>query len=184
MAVVVSLTETKIRELLSNLQGIELSQDEINAIIVQLLTSQGTLEADMDELKNVTVSQLQVELAANDIAVAQLNDTTLPALEADLEQAQLDLTNLSTVSIPALEENLSNELANAALRPKAYRQADAPTDPDIDDRGLIVGDTWFDTDDDNKQYVWNGTEWSTLSSDVADFSLTAQKFKTSTHMIY
>lgn len=37
---------------------------------------------------------------------------------------------------------------------KAYYQTTAPTGP-----GLNAGDIWFDTDDGNKQYYYNGTAW-------------------------
>lgn len=184
MATVISLTEAKIRELLSGWEGVELSQDQINALVSQLWTSQATVTAEMDDLKNVVMPQLQTDLAESSIRVSELNDTSLPNLETELAQADAALQDLITVTIPGIEANLTNVIDNDAVRPKVYTQPDEPTNPDIDERGLLVGDTWFDADDSNKQYVWNGVEWSTFGVDIADFSLTAKKFKTSTHMLY
>ena len=47
---------------------------------------------------------------------------------------------------------------NVANFNTTYRQDNAPTGT------LFVGDTWFDTNDGNRQYVWDGAQWR----DVAD----------------
>lgn len=45
----------------------------------------------------------------------------------------------------------------ARIGSRTYRQAAAPTGD------LLVGDLWFDTDDGNRQYRWNGAAWVDVS---------------------
>lgn len=184
MASVTSFTATKIQSLLAEYEGISLSQQEILSLLQQLFVDTESNDAQMTELREVILPQLQDDLAANSIELDTLADTTLPNLQADLAQASLQLENINTVDLPSMRQDLDAEITNNLDRPKTYVQPDEPTNPDEDNRDLVVGDSWFDDDDNNKQYVWNGAQWSTFSVDVADFTLTAQKFKTSTHMIY
>lgn len=186
MATAVSLTEAKIRELLSGYEGVALSQDEINALVGQLLISQQSVSSQMQTLEQQTIPQLLADLAAGDIRIAELNDTVIPTLQADLAEHDLAIDNLNTVTIPALQADLASTSQNVLDSPQSYYTVTAPTNPDEDNRDLVVGDAWYDPNDNNKPYMWNGVEWTAIagSGDVADFSLTAQKFKTSSHMIY
>lgn len=185
MATVVSLTETKIKELLSGWEGVSLSQDEINILVQQLLESQAAVDAAMLAIKEVTIPGIQTELAANDVKLAELNDTTLPGLNATLDQTRLELANVKDVEIPALQTNLAAEIQSTIERPKVFVQNEPPPPyDDLEERDLVVGDTWYDSDDNNRQRIWNGVEWSTFNVDIPDLSLTVKKFKTSTHMLY
>lgn len=185
MATVVSLTEAKIKELLAGWEGVSLSQEQINALVAQLWTSQATLDAMMETLREVTLPQLQGDLDANSTKVSELNDTILPNLEADLEQTSLELQNLVAVDLPSIQQSIDNEVELTRERPKVFVQAEPPPAyDDLEERDLVVGDTWFDIDDNNKQYIWNGVEWSTMNVNIGDFSLTVRKFLTTKHQIY
>lgn len=184
MATVVSLTEEKIRELLAGWEDVALSQDDINAIVLQLQTNQATQQAEMDELNNTTLPQLRLELADNQTKMGELNDVTLPQLQLDLEQANAQIENLNTVDIPALRQDVDSTIQNAIDRPKVYVQSEPPTNPDEEERYLVVGDVWHDSDDNNRQRIWNGVEWSTFNVDIPDFSITVRKFLSSSHLIY
>lgn len=185
MATVVSLTEQKIKELLAGWEGVSLSQDQINALVAQLWTSQASLDAAMDELNNVTMPQLEADLAASSIKVSELNDTALPQLEADLAQADQTISNLVNVEIPAMQQGLTNTVDNVQARPKVFVQPDPPPPyDDLEERDLVVGDTWYNSANNNEQRIWNGVEWSTFNVDIADFSLTVKKFMSTSHMIY
>lgn len=46
-----------------------------------------------------------------------------------------------------------NTVSAQATKTRTYRQTDAPT------TGMIAGDLWFDTDDNNKTYRYSGTAW-------------------------
>ena len=53
----------------------------------------------------------------------------------------------------ALSSSISTVSAVANAKNKSYRQASAPT------TGLVAGDIWFDSDDNNKAYRYSGTAW-------------------------
>jgi hypothetical protein len=66
--------------------------------------------------------------------------------------ADFTVTNVIPV-LPATTEQLNDVVVLLDDKTKAYYQATAPT------TGLNEGDIWFDTDDGNKQYFYNGTAW-------------------------
>lgn len=66
--------------------------------------------------------------------------------------ADFTVTNVVPV-LPATTEQLNDVVVLLDGKTKAYYQATAPT------TGLNQGDIWFDTDDGNKQYFYNGTAW-------------------------
>ena len=184
MATVVSLTQTKIEELMAGWQGVSLRQDETNAIVSQLWTDTQSTGAIVENFENVTVPELLDQTNAGAVALDDLVTNRLPALEQDLVDAHVSLDNLNTVTLPDLQAQLESTIINAVERPNVYVQPEAPENPDENERYLVVGDVWHDSDDDNRVRIWNGVEWSTFGIDIPDLSITVQKFKTSTHMIY
>lgn len=184
MGTVISLSEAKIRELLSGLEGQTASQEQINALVQDMHTAQESINAKMDLLEGVTIPDITQDIAENNIRVDDLHATVIPDLNAALDQNAAQINDLNTVVIPSLQQNLSDVSTNLNDIPKTYNQPEPPLNPDDDLRDLVVGDRWFDTDDNNKQYTWTGAEWSTLNVDIPDLSLTVNKFKTSMHMIY
>jgi len=66
--------------------------------------------------------------------------------------ADFTVTNVIPV-LPANTEQLNEVIVLADGKTKAFYQATAPT------VGVSEGDIWFDTDDGNKQYYYNGTAW-------------------------
>lgn len=183
MATVVSLTKEKIEELLAGWEGVELSQDEINSLISQMLSTQDSHSVSFDFFNNIVVPQLQADAAANSTATSELSDL-IPNLETALEDHQAQIDNIRDVDLVGMQTVLDNNIENVESRPKVYVQDDEPTNPDADDRGLVVGDVWFDSNDMNRQRIWNGVAWDTFAIDIPDLSLTVKKFNTSTHMIY
>lgn len=68
-------------------------------------------------------------------------------------------------------EEIETAQATANGKNKIYRQSSAPTTGPF-----ATGDLWFDTDDDNKHYRWNGSEWVGFSlGDGALESISASK---------
>lgn len=183
MATAISLTEDKIQELMAGWQAVADRQDELNAQIAELKGQVQTYQTLLTEFTNMTLPEIEALVAANDLEVSDLKDNTVTGLEAQVNQHDLNLTNINDVDIPALQENVTLIGSNLASVGVPYRQPDAPVDDDPD-YPILVGTKWYDSDDGDKEYSWNGTEWVESGMDIADFSLTAQKFKTSTHMIY
>lgn len=184
MATVTSLTATRIQELLAGWEGIGLSQDEINALVIQLKTNVLEMNASLEHFNEVTRPKLEADLAAGSVAVSDLNDNVLPSLQGQLDQASLDVLDLVTVTVPSIQADVEATLINVAERPNVYVQDEPPENPDENDRELVVGDSWFDSNDNNRQRIWNGVEWSTFNVDVADFSLTVKSFMSSKHQLY
>lgn len=184
MATVVSLTETKIQELLAGWEGVALSQDQINSLITQLGVDVGSQGASLEHFNEVVRPQLEQELGEGAIAVNDLLSTQIPQLQVDLQNAQDNLEVLNDHTIPALQEELTTTAINVVEAPKVYVQTEAPEDPDENERYLVVGDVWYDSDDNNLQRIWNGVEWTSFGVDIPDFSLTVKKFISSNHMIY
>lgn len=108
MATVTSLTEQKIQELVAGWEGVSLDQDELKAIIAQLLVSQDSTTAALDELNNITMPQLRADLDAGSILVSNLNDNLIPDLDLRMDQNDLDLQNLNTVDIPSLQGQITS----------------------------------------------------------------------------
>ena len=103
------------------------------------------------------------------------------------------------VSTDELSDEVTEALANAAANAtqalldaeaamgyattanRTFRQATAPVDSD--DLSLRDGDTWFDTDDSNKMYIWLDNQWqpaediitAELAADISAAQATAQQ---------
>jgi hypothetical protein len=188
MATVISLSENKIKELLAGYEGVSMNQEQINALVQEMYIAQQTINARMDFLDGTTMPQLIQDVASGAIRIDELTATVIPSLDAAQAQNAADLENLTTVTLPTLEQDLASTAATVRESPQTYHQAEAPLNPDDELRDLVVGDTWYDSDDNNKRYTWNGVEWTQLegsgSTTIPDFSLTVRKFLSSTHQIY
>lgn len=183
MASVVTLSEDKIQELMAGWQAVSLRQDALNAEITELKAQVETYEAMLTEFTNLTLPEVQAIVAANSIETEDLRDNAIPNLETGVDQNSLGLENLNTVDIPALQADVNALGSAVAVVGVPYRQTEPPLDDDPD-FPILIGTRWYDTDDGNKEYSWNGTEWVEAGISIPDLSLTAKKFKTSTHMIY
>lgn len=62
-------------------------------------------------------------------------------------------------TVTDLLDDMAAEIDTKAESLKVYSQTTAPTNPDGTARPLVIGDTWFDTDDSDRIYVWNGATW-------------------------
>lgn len=89
------------------------------------------------------------------------------------------------IDTTALDERLDvvEETSQTALiLPTSFYTDAAPTGTAV--RPLQEDDTWYDIGDGYKQYRYRNGQWTTFSVEVTDFSLTARKFITSTHLLY
>lgn len=183
MASVVTLSEDKIQELMAGWQAVADRQDALNVEITELKAQVESYQGLLTEFTNMTLPEIEALVAANDLEVSDLKDNTVTNLEAQVDQHELNLTNINDVDIPALQQNVDLIGSNLNTVGVPYRQPDEPLDDDPDNP-ILVGTRWYDTDDNEKERFWDGTQWVESGGTVADFSLTAEKFKTSTHMIY
>lgn len=184
MASVTSLTATRILELMAQWDGTVLGLEEINAVVADLNTKVETSQFNLTQFHEETLPALQEALAEGNAAVTDLHENTIPDLESNLADNNAALDNLNTVTLPALQADLAAGIENSLVRPQYYFNDDPPAEDPIEEFYLNVNDVWYDTNNGNKQYRWDGTQWVTFSIDIPDLSLTVQKFKTSTHLIY
>lgn len=77
--------------------------------------------------------------------------TALETLQTSVESIDGALTS-QAASITLLQSQVS-------VLPAVYLQPDEPTGGSYN-----VGDIWFETDNGNKQYIWNGAEWGDTAS--------------------
>ena len=80
----------------------------------------------------------------------ELTDDT--RIAANTAAIQTESTARATADA-ALASQITTVVATANSKNKTYRQTTAPTSD------MIAGDIWFDSDDNNKAYRYNGTAW-------------------------
>jgi hypothetical protein len=182
MAEVTSLTAQAILDLTSQWSGIPEEQQDLRGLIALLNAYVESNEAQITEFADI-LPQFLAALASNQNAISDLNDVVLVNLQTALDNNAAALQNLNEVTLPALQLELDNNVENVETRPNIYVQPEAPEDPDENDRDLVVGDTWQDSDDGYKQYTWNGVEWTTLSVDIPDIAATIEQYLSPQHTV-
>lgn len=161
-----SLT-TKINEgLLAEAQArltLEATVNANTALIVDEQTARATaddaLATSLTALITQTGEDAQAAVLAEQTARTTADDalassiTTLTAtVGANTAAINTEATTRADAD-SALSTTISTVSAVANAKNKTYRQTSAPT------TGLITGDIWFDTDDSNKAYRWDGAAW-------------------------
>lgn len=184
MGTVNGYTTEKALELAQGVASVEQKQSEADAEIAQLRAEVIAARELLVEFATQTVPQLEATLAANAAAVAELNDTSLADLDAALSDHQEALDNIN-VEVGANSTDIESQYVNIQALPHTFNQPIAPVDGEDEWRPLMIGDRWNDTSTpENQEHRWDGTEWVVANIEIADLSLTVQKFKTSTHMLY
>lgn len=113
----------------------------------------GNLTAPPTDDKLAAEAHMQAKLAYN------------KAVKADEKVDEVD------EKVVLVDEKAGDAMASANGKNTIYHSATAPTGGTYK-----TGDTWFDTDDDNKIYKWNGSAWSpVLLGDDAIDSISANK---------
>lgn len=123
-----------------------------------------TVEADYqtaDATISASVTSEAIARANADEALASLVET----VEAEYQTADATLSASITseataraTADSALASDITTVTATVNAKNKTFWQTTAPT-------ATAVGDLWFDTDDNNKPYRWNGTTWE-LAADA------------------
>jgi len=92
-----------------------------------------------------------VNLKASNITVGTING-------AQIAPGAIDMTNLATtlgLAITTAGDNANTALTAANSKNRIFYQTTAPAGTDYK-----TNDLWFDTDDGNKIYYWNGGSWT------------------------
>lgn len=183
MPEVSGLTAERAAELAAGWEAVAAKQAETDSEVASLRQALSEALVMLDEFRQMTVPQLNARVTNNNDLVNTLNDNSIPNLTAAVGEQAATLDTVVAVDLPAIQESLSNVSELVMEVPTEFEGTELPLDDDPD-RLLVVGDRFYDTDNANKEYRWNGTMWVETGIDIADLSLTAEKFKTSTHMIY
>jgi hypothetical protein len=134
----------------------------------------------------ITTSQLRRRIITT--PVIDDDAVTTPKLDENavdnraLAPDAVDTENIApgAVERDRLDDGVTEEIEEAQRtadgKNKVYRQGSQPTTGPF-----AVGDLWFDTDDDNKHYRWNGSDWVgfTLGDNALD-SISANKITAGT----
>ena len=137
--------------------------NENTALIVQEQTARATA----DEALSTSLTSLIAQTGADAQAAILVEQTARTTADEALATSITTLTatvGANTAAInteattradadSALSTTISTVSAVANAKNKTYRQAAAPT------TGLVTGDVWFDTDDGNKAYRYDGSNW-------------------------
>lgn len=125
-----------------------------------------TLEANFKTSNALAEEETIVRATADEALAKKINrlkakvgDNSASIIEERLTRASSDEALASTIT--TLEASLSDDIASvqtyaealATTKNRTYRQASPPTS------GMIAGDLWFDTDDNNKAYRYDGVSW-------------------------
>lgn len=107
------------------------------------------------------------------IAVDTMNRESDPSSATSVTVEGIAMPDLDTIVTDAIEQAQTDAdaaLATADGKNTNYYQTDEPTGGTYKN-----GDTWFDTDDGNRIYVWNGTAWTDAQdADIFEALQTAQ----------
>ena len=129
------------------------------------ITTEATTRATADTALSTTISTLSTTVSNNTSAITAEStarstaDTALATSISTLETAVGDNTAAIATESTArsnADSALSSQItivSAQATKTRTYRQTSAPT------TGMITGDLWFDSDDNNKTYRYNGTAW-------------------------
>lgn len=101
--------------------------------------------------------------ASVSVTVTPVSAVDNPDVESALQTLRNKDTELTT-GVQTAQGDASQAIQDALT---AFNTANGvpttfygPTQPPVDaERAFVVGDKWFDTDDNNKLYVWNGTDF-------------------------
>ena len=182
MATVTSYDAAKIEELVSGIEGVYGEQTELRALLVSLLAQSEANAAQIDDLINNVIPNMNAQVGSNTEVVSDLNENQMPNLSDALAENNSALSILTETTMPALEADLASSIINSIEKPYQFFQDEPPES--TEDRELMVNDIWYDTNDDNASYRWDGTYWVAFNMPIADLSITVKKFNTATHMIY
>jgi hypothetical protein len=154
------------------------------------ITSESTTRASADTTLTTNLNALSSTVTSNNTAVnAAITSEATTRANADtaLTNSVNSLSSTVTNNYNTLNSAITSEAttrANAdtalttqintvsaqATKTRSYRQDAAPT------TGMILGDLWFDTDDNNKAYRYSGTAW--VATDDARISTNAAAIQT------
>ena len=121
---------------------------------------------DTTSTQATTLTQLDTRVTGAESSITTLNTTTgnqaqtLTSLSTRVGDAESAITTLNTTT-GNQAGTLTTISTTLGQKANTYFQAAAPTGT------IATGSLWFDSDDNNKPYRWDGTAWALIESAVS-----------------
>lgn len=136
-------------DITGNTTDITSNSTAITNLDTRVTSAEGTITSQATDITNLGSSITDLETDTSN------NATAISGLDTRVTQTETDITTQST-SITNLETSINEKIIT-------FSQDDEPTE------GLTEGDLWIDTDDNNRLYRYNGTEWLEVADNrIAD----------------
>jgi hypothetical protein len=142
-------TDNVIGSINTSAEGITISADKLG-----LTASDLTISASDVEFSPVNKSKVIFQI--NSTSQTDGTGSTVRINGANLEISS-ETTFFGGSGIPGSE--LESDYATVGSESQTFRQSSAPAGADAAGRGLQAGDLWIDTDDGDKPYTYDGTQW-------------------------
>lgn len=127
---------------------------DISSLNATVTSNYNTLDAAILAEQTARANGDSAEASARSSLATQLRGSYTGTDVAQLTQGLIfSERQARSTADGALTSSISTLSATVDTKNRTFSQTTAPT------TGLTVGDLWFDTDDTNKAYRWNGTSW-------------------------
>lgn len=112
-------------------------------------------QATKDETQAIlALARTQLDTRIDEGLAAEASARTLLAAKVDEQAAAITAEQTARANADeAIATSVTTLAATASAKNRTYYQDEAPT------VGLVSGDLWFDTNDGNKAYRWDGSAW-------------------------
>lgn len=143
--------------------NITANADAITAIDTRVTTAEGNITSQASD-----ITQLQTDLTSAEGNITA-NADAITAIDVRVTATEDSITSQAS-SITTLQSDVVTAQTSADSKAQTYYQDDAPT-------GVNDGDLWFDTNDNNKLYRWDGSlatpAWVSVRDGVTTANATA-----------
>lgn len=156
------------------------------------ITSEATARANADGALSTRIdtvvattdnntAAIQTETSARtteDSALSQRIDVVVAKADSNAAAITAEQTARADAD-GSLAQNISQVQAVANSKTSVYFQASAPSTS-----SRVVGDLWYDTDDNNKQYRWSGSDWVVYRDSTKTYRQTTAPTNTADNPLY
>lgn len=127
----------------------------ITQLTATVTTNKNSADASLTTLNSAITSEASTRASADTTLTNSINSltSTVTGNYNTLNAAITSEASTRASADSAAATTVSNLTSTVNTKNRTYYQASAPS------AGLTVGDLWFDNDDNNKAYRWDGSTW-------------------------
>ena len=128
----------------------------ITQLTATVTTNKNSADASLTTLNSAITSEASTRASADTTLTNSINSltSTVTGNYNTLNAAITSEASTRASADSAAATTVSNLTSTVNTKNRTYYQASAPS------TGLTVGDLWFDNDDNNKSYRWDGSTWN------------------------